>query len=285
VIVLVRFGPSGNSESFYKEGHKSSAEMPAWLSGMGLDAYEYQCNRGVNIGKELAEKIGQEAQKYNIFLSIHAPYYINMASPEEEKRIKSKGYIIDCMRLAKWMGAKRIVVHTGSYSKVDKKWALERSAKLFDEVLKEADSLGLTDIVLCPEVLGKNNQIGSLEEIIEICKTNERLFPTIDFWHIHARGQGSLNTVEDFERIINMLENSLGTEKVRELHCHFSRIEFTKGGEKKHWNIDDTQFGPEFEHLAEVILKKNMNPVIICESRANMAEDALKLKKIYNKVA
>jgi len=67
VIVLVRFGPSGNSESFYKEGHKSSA------------------NRGVNIGKELAEKIGQEAQKYNIFLSIHAPYYINMASPEEEK--------------------------------------------------------------------------------------------------------------------------------------------------------------------------------------------------------
>jgi len=82
-----------------------------------------------------------------------------------------------------------------------------------------------------------------------------------------------------------MLENSLGTEKVRELHCHFSRIEFTKGGEKKHWNIDDTQFGPEFEHLAEVILKKNMNPVIICESRANMAEDALKLKKIYNKVA
>jgi deoxyribonuclease-4 len=258
--------------------------MPAWLSKMGLDAYEYQCNRGVNIGKDMANKIGEEAEKNNIFMSIHAPYYINMASPEEEKRIKSKGYIIECMTVAKWMGAKRIVVHTGSYSKVDKKWALETSARLFGEVLKEADSLGLGDIMICPEVLGKNNQIGSLDEIIEMCRTNERLSPTIDFAHIHARGQGSLNSVEDFERVINMLENSLGTDRVRELHCHFSRVEFTKGGEKKHWNIDDTQFGPEFEYLAEVIIKKKINPVIICESRANMAEDALKLKKIYNKM-
>jgi len=282
---LVRFGPSGNSESFYKEGHKSSVEMPKWLSEMGLDAYEYQCNRGVNISREMAEKIGQEAQKNDIFLSIHAPYYINMASLEEEKRTKSKGYIIECMRLAKWMGAKRIVVHTGSYSKVDKKWALETSARLFGEVLKEADSLGIGDVMLCPEVLGKNNQIGSLEEIIEMCKNNERLSPTIDFAHIHARGQGSLNSVYDFERVINLLENSLGVERVRELHCHFSRVEFTKGGERRHLSIDDTQFGPEFSYLAEVIFKKKMNPVIICESRANMAEDALKLKKIYNKIA
>jgi len=282
---LIRFGPSGNSESFYKEGHKSSVEMPAWLCEKGLDAYEYQCNRGVNISKDMAQKIGEEAQKSNIFLSIHAPYYINMASPEEEKRINSKRYIIECMTVAKWMGARRIVVHTGSYSKVDKKWALETSARLFDEVLREADNLGLGSIMICPEVLGKNNQIGSLEEIIGICKANERLSPTIDFAHIHARGQGSLNSAEDFERVINTLENSLGVERVRELHCHFSRVEFTKGGEKKHWNIDDTQFGPEFEYLAEVILKKGMKPVIICESRANMAEDALKLKKIYNQIA
>lgn len=129
---------------------------------------------------------------------------------------------------SKMDGSKEDSSPHSSYSKVDKKWALETSARLFGEVLKEADSLGLGDIMICPEVLGKNNQIGSLDEIIEMCRTNERLSPTIDFAHIHARGQGSLNSVEDFERVINMLENSLGTDRVRELHCHFSRLNLPK---------------------------------------------------------
>jgi deoxyribonuclease-4 len=91
--------------------------------------------------------------------------------------------------------------------------------------------------------------------------------------------------VEDFLEVLNKIENELGSERLNHLHCHFSRIEFTKGGEKKHWTIDDVQFGPEFEHLAGAIHIKQMEPVIICESRDRMAEDALKLKKIYECVA
>ncbi len=281
VILLTRFGPSGNPESFYKQGYKSSSQMPAWLATMGLEAYEYQCNRGVNLGEKKAREIGEEAVKNDIFLSIHAPYYINLASPEEEKRANSKRYIIETLTAAKWMGAKRIVVHTGSYAKVDKKWALETAINLIGEILEEADSSGLGDVLICPEVLGKKNQLGSLDEIIEMCRIHERLMPTVDFGHIHARCQGSLNSPEDFEKVINKLENALGFERIKNLHSHFSRVEFTKGGEKKHWNIDDAKFGPEFDHLAEVILKKGMEPVIICESRSDMAKDALKLKKIY----
>jgi len=281
---LVRFGPSGNSESFYEQGYKSSAQMPAWLSAMGLEAYEYQCNRGVNISEKTAREIGEEAVKNDIFLSIHAPYYINLASPEEEKRKNSKRYIIETLTAAKWMGAKRIVVHTGSYSKVDKRWALKTAIDLIGEVLDEARNSGLEDVLICPEVLGKNNQMGSLDEIIEMCRIHELLMPTVDFGHIHARYQGGLNCPEDFERVINQLENALGFERIKNLHCHFSRVEFTKGGEKKHWNIDDVEFGPEFAHLAEIIVKKGMEPVIICESRSNMAEDALKLKKIYESI-
>jgi len=281
---LVRFGPSGNSESFYEQGYKSSAQMPAWLSAMGLEAYEYQCNRGVNISEKTAREIGEEAVKNDIFLSIHAPYYINLASPEEEKRKNSKRYIIETLTAAKWMGAKRIVVHTGSYSKVDKRWALKTAIDLIGEVLDEARNSGLEDVLICPEVLGKNNQMGSLDKIIEMCRIHELLMPTVDFGHIHARYQGGLNCPEDFERVINQLENALGFERIKNLHCHFSRVEFTKGGEKKHWNIDDVEFGPEFAHLAEIIVKKGMEPVIICESRSNMAEDALKLKKIYESI-
>ncbi len=278
---MIRFGPSGNSVSFYEQGYKTSVQMPAWLCALGLTAYEYQCSKGVNVGEATARNIGEEASRNNIFLSIHAPYYINMASQEEEKRVNSKRYIIETLTCAKWMGAKRIVVHTGSYSKVDKKWALDMAIRIMKEVLGEARESGLDDVTICPEVLGKQNQLGSLEEIIEICKIDEKLIPTVDFGHIHARGLGSLNSVEDFEAVLCNIENSLGKERLKHLHCHFSRIEFTRGGEKRHWTVDDTQFGPEFKYLAEAICKKKMEPVIICESRDNMAEDALKLKKIY----
>lgn len=281
---MIRFGPSGNSDSFYEQGYKSSVQMPAWLRNMGLNAYEYQCNRGVKITAQTARELGKEALKNDIFLSIHAPYYVNMSSLEQEKRDNSKQYILETMQAAKWMGAKRVVIHTGSCSNVSRQWALNTAIEVLRDTIKEADETGLSDIVICPEVLGKINQLGSLEEILEMCKIDDRLIPTIDFGHLHARGMGALNSADDFERVLNQIENVLGTERMKELHCHFSRVEFTSGGEKKHWTIADTQYGPEFEHLAEVIYKRNMEPVIICESRDNMAEDALKLKKIYEKV-
>ncbi len=281
---MIRFGPSGNSVSFYERGYKSSVQMPAWLCALGLNAYEYQCSKGVNVSEATARNIGEEASKNNIFLSIHAPYYINMASQEKEKRVNSKRYIIETLTCAKWMGAKRIVVHTGSYSKVDKKWALNMAVEVMKEVLGEAVECGLDEVAICPEVLGKQNQLGSLEEILEICQIDEKLIPTVDFGHIHARGLGSLNSVEDFVAVLDKIENSLGRDRLKHLHCHFSRIEYTRGGEKRHWTLDDIQFGPEFRYLAEAICRKKIEPVIICESRDSMAEDALKLKKIYEEI-
>jgi len=259
--------------------------MPAWLKNMGLSAYEYQCSKGVKISPKMAEQLGTQAHANDIFLSIHAPYYINMASIEHEKRDNSKRYILKTMQAASWMKAKRIVVHVGSCSKVSREWALDTAVKVMKEVIAEADDMGFENIIICPEVLGKINQLGSLEEILEICKVDERLIPTIDFGHLHARGMGNLNSVEDFEDVIDAIEKALGYDRIKTLHCHFSRVEFTEGGEKKHWTFDDTEYGPEFEPLAEVIFKRNMEPVIICESRNNMAEDAARLKQIYEEVS
>lgn len=282
---MIRFGPSGNSQSFYDQGHKSSIQMPKWLAQMGLNAYEYQCSRGVNIGESTAKAIGKEGEKHNILISIHAPYYINMSSIEEKKRINSKRYILETMKAADWMGAQRVVVHTGSCSNMDREYALKIAIQLLKETIKEADEMGFAHITICPEVLGKINQLGTLEEIVEMCKIDERLIPTIDFGHLHARGMGSLNSPQDFEDIILYIENELGIETTKRLHIHFSRIEFTAGGEKKHWSLKDTQYGPEFEHLAEILVKKDLSPVIICESRENMAEDALEMKYMYKQIA
>lgn len=282
---MIRFGPSGNSESFYEQGFKTSVQMPAWLSGMGLNAYEYQCSKGVKIKEGMASELGDEARKAGVFLSIHAPYYINMSSEEKIKRDNSKRYVMETLEAAKHMGAQRIVVHTGSCSGISRGRALETAISLLVEIIDEADSAGFGDIAICPEVLGKFNQLGSLEEILSICKTDERLIPTIDFGHLHARSLGGLNTVKDFIEVLDKIGDQLGYDRLKHIHSHFSRIEFTSSGEKKHWNLDDTQFGPEFELLAEALLLKKVEPVIICESRGHMAEDALKLKCIYEKLA
>jgi deoxyribonuclease-4 len=278
---MIKFGPSGNSDSFYEQGYKTSSQMPAWLAAMGLNSYEYSCTKGVKIGEATAREIGEQAAANKIFISIHAPYYINMSSEEEDKRENSKRYIIETLRVAKWMGAQRIVVHTGSCSKVGRDEALKMAIEVLKETLELSDAGGFGDISICPEVLGKHNQLGTLEEIMEMCKIDERLIPTIDFGHIHARGLGSLNSQEDFNRVIDIIENSIGKERTKKLHCHFSRIEYSKGGEKRHWNFSDKQFGPEFEHLAPVLIERKMEPVIICESRGMMAEDALEMKDIY----
>ena len=282
---MIRFGPSGNSDIFYEQGYKSSAQMPAWLGKMGLNAYEYQCSKGVKISSQLAGQIGEQARLNDIFLSIHAPYYINMASEEKEKRVNSIRYVLETLQAARWMGAKRIVVHTGSCSRISREHALQTAKQVMKDTICEADSSGFSDITICPEVLGKLNQLGSLEEILELCKLDERLIPTIDFGHLHARCMGCYNTTGDFLQVLDNIENTLGEYRLKNLHSHFSRIEFTTGGEKKHWSQDDTQYGPEFEYLAEALIKKKVEPVIICESRGTMAEDAVKLKSLYEKMA
>jgi len=255
-VAMVKFGPGGNSESFYEQGYKLSVDMPGWLRKMGLDAYEYQCNKGVKIGRKTAEEMGRNAALNNIFLSIHAPYYINMASPEEEKRINSVRYIFETLEAAKWMGAKRIVVHVGSYSKVDKKWALETSAGVLVKTLQIAKENSLDDIAICPEVLGKVNQIGTLDEILALCSLDEKLIPTVDFGHLHARGMGALKEEEDFIKVFEKIEKVLGYERLRRLHIHFSRIEYGKGGEKRHRVLDEVEYGPDFLLFARAMRKK-----------------------------
>ena len=202
----IKFGPSGNSQSFYDEGYKSSLDMPKWLWEKGLSAYEYSLTKGIRLKRETATKIGKEAEKHNIFLSIHAPYYINLANPDHKKRERSKKYILDTFYAGEWMGAKRIVFHPGSVGKLERREAFDIVLNTFEEVLEIIYKNGFNDISICPETMGKINQIGTLEEILELSKLDEKIIPTIDFGHIHARDGGSLNSKKDFEDVINTIE-------------------------------------------------------------------------------
>ena len=278
------FGPAGNSESFTKMGYKSSLQVPEYLNGMGLDAFEYQCGRGVNIGAEKATELGNLAKQRGITLSLHAPYYISMSSVEEEKRLNSIKYILDSAVAVKNMGGNRIVVHTGSCGKISREEALSLAKDTMKLALRSLDENGLSDVHICPETMGKINQLGTLEEVLALCELDERLIPCIDFGHLNARTLGGYNSFEDFMKIFEEIENRLGSERLKSFHSHFSKIEYTNGGEKKHLTFEDTVYGPDFEPVMEIVAKKNLSPTFICESAGTQAEDALMMKKYYYSV-
>lgn len=281
---MIKFGPGGNSKSFYDAGYKTTVEALKWLFDIGLNAYEYECGNGVNVTEATAKKIGEEAQKYDISLSVHAPYFISLASEDEEKRQNSIKYILNTLKVAKLMGATRIVVHPGGTGKRERKEAFLVAMETMKQSVVAAKSEGYSDIYICPETMGKINQLGTVEEIIQMCKIDEMLLPTIDFGHINARTMGGLKTEEDFINIISDIRNELGTERGNNFHAHFSKIEYTKGGEKKHLTFEDNEYGPDFALLAKAMKKTGVTPTIICESAGTMAEDALAMKKIMKEI-
>ncbi|MPM65234.1 endonuclease 4 [bioreactor metagenome] len=282
--MAAKFGTAGNPQSFYDEGFTASKDMPQFLKSKGLDAYEYQCGKGVSISEATAKVLGQNAKEYGIDLSVHAPYYINLANPEEEKINLNIGYVISTLRAARAMGAKRIVLHTGSLMKMTRREALENAKRNLSRILDEVFKEGMEDISICPETMGKINQLGDLKEVMELCAISEKLIPTIDFGHLNARTLGGIKAKEDYQRIIDEIACSLGDYYAKNFHSHFSKIEYTAGGEKKHLTFTDSLFGPDFEPLAQVIAEMKLSPVIICESAGTQSIDAAAMKNMLERV-
>ena len=279
----IHFGPAGNSESFAAAGFKASADAPAWLAGLGLNAYEYQCGRGVNVGQETARKIGGAARAHGIALSLHTPYYINLSSGEDERREKNVGYLLQSCEAAAAMGAQRMVVHCGGVGKQSRDKALQHSRENVRMLLDALDRGGYSQTI-CLETMGKQSVVGSAEEVCGLVALDDRLLPCIDFGHLNARTGGRCNSYEAFAAVFDLLENGIGAERTRCLHIHFSKIEYGDKGELRHLTFADTRYGPEFAPLARLQRERQYEPTIICESAGTQAEDALTMKQLYEGV-
>ena len=274
------FGPAGNAESF---PYKSSADAPKWLKEIGLDCYEYQCGKGVHVGEATARKVGAAAAEQGISLSLHAPYFINLANPDPDALQKTIGYITGACRVAEWMGAARVVIHSGALMGRTRREALDIALGSLKEVIASCDGEGFGHLTLCPETMGKINQLGDLDEVLELCTLDERLLPCVDFGHLYARSLGADQGAEAAERMLSRMEEVLGGERASRFHSHFSHIEFTPGGgEKCHRTFaDDGGYGPDWAPLAQAVAARGWSPTFICESAGTQAEDALAMKKIY----
>lgn len=276
------FGTAGNPDAFAAEGFRRSKDMPRWLKDRGLDAYEYQCGKGVTVGEATARTIGEKAREAGIVLSLHAPYFVNPANPDPDSREKTAGYVLAACQAARWMGARRVVIHTGALQKRTRREALATARSGFLCLRRRCDDAGYGDILLCPETMGKINQLGDLEEVLDICTASEGLLPCVDFGHLYARSLGALAGEEATEAILDRIESALGTERASRFHSHFSKIAFTPGGgESRHLTFDQEDFGPDPAPLCRAIARRGWAPVVICESAGTQDGDALMMKDLY----
>ena len=281
---MIKFGPSGNSESFYAKGLSHTEDAAKFVRDMGLDCFEYSFGRGVRMSEGKAILIGEAFSEQNIEISVHAPYYINFANPSDESAQNSYNYVLDSGRALKLMGGKRCVFHSATQGKAEREDALrlteERMKTLRDYIYLN----GLNDLYFCPETMGKIAQIGTLEEVVRLCKIDAVFLPAIDFGHINAREQGSLNTVSDYKSRLEYMIGELGYERVKHFHVHFSKIQYGAKGEIRHLTFEDEIYGPSFEPLAIALKDLKLEPYIVSESAGTQAEDALEMKRIYERV-
>lgn len=278
-----RFGPAGTCDDFAAAGYKSIGQIPLFLSDLNLTAYEYQCGHGVQVNPVTAENFAELAEAADIQVSIHAPYYITLSGTDETKRLASLTYILQSAQAVRLLGGRRIIIHSGSASKISRSAAMELAADTLRRSLEMLDAEGYTDVILCPETMGKVNQLGTVAEVCELCRIDERMIPCIDFGHVNAMTSGSLKTAADYAQLLDLIQNALGVERLKQLHIHFSKISYTlKGGELRHLTFEDQLYGPEFEPLAEECAKRGLAPVFICESAGSQSRDANTMMRIFN---
>ena len=280
---MIKFGPSGCCDRFLLD-HKSVGDIPKWLTEQGLDSFEYAFNKGIYISDEKAAYYKTIFEENGIELTVHGPYFINFANPDDMMAEKSYGYILNSLQKMKLMGAKKLVFHPGSLTKQTREMAFALVLERLKQLIVLMDEQGYKDVFICPETMGKHGQIGTVEEVAQMCAIDERIIPTLDFGHINAFTGGKIKTKQDYVDIFMILKKYIG-ERYKNVHIHFSKIMYGEKGEIKHLTFsEDDVYGPDFQPLAEALIELGINATVICESRGTQTDDAITMKNIYNQL-
>jgi deoxyribonuclease-4 len=243
---------------------------------LGLDCMELEFVQGVRMSEKGAENVLEASRRENVALSVHAPYYINLNSSEEEKIKASMERIYQAARIGSLCGAESIVLHAAFYQKNSKEAVYEKVSKALRELAGQFRAEGIP-AVLRPETMGKRTQFGTLEEVLALSEEIEGVMPCLDFSHMHAR-EGKENSYPEFMAILSKVEESLGKKGLANMHMHVSGIEYDRNGEKKHLILRESDFN--YPELLKALKEFEVKGLVICESPI-MEDDALLLKKTY----
>ena len=267
------FGTAGVPQS--TSPHSTLAAVQE-ISRLGLDCLEIEFVWGVKMGSDLCQKIKEKAKELRVALSVHAPYFVNLNSVEEGKRLSSQERLLSSARMAEKCGAKSVVFHCGYYGKSNPETTYETIRKGLQDILSILKS-EKNPAVLRPETMGKKSQFGSLEEILFLCRDLDGMLPCIDFSHIHAR-EGKVNSYDEFFRVLKKIEKKLGNGAIKNMHIHISGVAYSGKGEIKHLILNESDF--RYEEWIQALKDYGVEGRVICES-PNQEQDALMLKKLY----
>ena len=292
----VIFGVAGNPPNFWDSKYNHDrANAPLWLKEIGLDALEVQCGYGIRMPDSRANDLFEKSKLAGIKLSLHGPYYISIGSSKPEKIENSLNELTKSVSLAKKIGSDRVIFHPGSaYGN------REEALRIAIETLHRFESENkIEGVYLYPEIAGKINQLGSLEEIMLICKEVKIAYPCLDLAHLHARTQGSMKTKDDFKKIMERLENQLGKKATKNLHIHLYPVEWGRGGEIMHKAFSDKKenqiqkslfhnfydnadfYLPRYEGIIDYLINENLDATIICEAKNSQDVGALEMKNYF----
>ena len=275
-----RFGTVGQPINTPKKPGGSVGAV-LYSKELGLDAFEIGWVRSVRVSEQTCIDIKAAAAEHDVLISVHAPYFINLNADDEEWP-KSRQRIMDAARMGHLAGATEIVIHPGGYLGKEPAevmpLAIERFQGCIDELRAEDNP-----VTLRPETMGKQGQLGSLEETLEMSKAIDGVEPCLDFAHMHARpGDGSINTYEEWLDILKLYEKKLGKRAMKRLSCHLSGIEYTDKGEKNHLPLEESDLN--LDGLFKALHEMGCGGRILIESPA-MEEDALLAKKRWMKIS
>ncbi len=242
------------------------------ISELGLNAFECEFVRGVHMRNDLAKEVGELAKKLKIRLSVHAPYYINLLSNEKEKIQASKKRIINSAERAHFMKADVIVVHPAYYGKLSKEEAYQRVKKECGDIVDRLQDMGIKNVRIGLETMGKISQFGTVDELVRLSKEVKGCCVVVDWSHVYARNFGRIDFSEVFDKVLSL--------KPKHIHTHFSCIEYSDKGGRRHLTLDSEQ--PRYDDLVKEINKRKVDITLISES-PNLEVDALKLKEMIEK--
>ena len=275
-MIDIRFGPAGRPINY----SGNAKDACSYIKAEGLEAYEYQATYGVKISQQSAIELKKNSEDEDVLVSMHAPYYINLSSNKKDVVERSIKRLVQSAKASEWMGAYRTVFHPGCYTSYTSEEAMKRCKEAINRIMEELDGFGVKEYCFAPETTGKRSQLGNLDEIIEICRSFDHFEPTVDFAHVYARSRGKINSREDYRQIFLKLENELG---IKSLHSHFTHIEYTDSGERKHHILSDENYGPPLKPFIEEIIECGWDITVICESPL-IDQDALLMKELYGKL-
>ena len=250
------------------------------IAELGLGCTELELVYGARMSDAEAEQVASTARKLKIRLTVHAPYYINLNAHENDKLVASQDRLLQTARVANLCGASDIAFHAAFYLKDNPEEVYARVKKLLVGVVAEIRKQNKF-LTLRPELMGKNSQFGSLEEILNLCSEVDGMAPCIDFAHLHSR-TGKYNSYYEFKSVLTQMEKKLGRQSLDNMHIHLSGINYnSKSGEIMHLNLRESDF--QYSELLQALKEQDAKGIVVCES-PNLEDDALHIQETYNKV-